>query len=110
MTDGARTPEEVDGLLEDALVLGDHAGLTALFDDRAVLVGAGTEARGAQAIAEVLTANGYVASNARVVRAGDAALVVADGGVHVVRRDRRGAWRAAISLLHVDNPEVSEEP
>ena len=99
MTTGARTPEELDCLLEDAIVLGDRAGLAALFENRAVLIGAGAEARGAEAIAEALAGRGYVASTRRVVRAGDTALVVADGGIHVLRRCGAGTWRTAIALL-----------
>ena len=36
-TDGARTPEDVDPLLEDALVLPDRAAFEALFTDGAAL-------------------------------------------------------------------------
>jgi hypothetical protein len=110
MTTGARIPEELDPLLEDAIVLGDEAGLAELFDDGAVLVCAATEARGGEAIAALLARRGYVASARRVVRAGDTAVIVADGGIHVLRRGPDRGWRAAISLLGVEAFERSEGP
>jgi hypothetical protein len=110
MTTGARIPEELDALLEDAIVLGDESGLAALFADGAVLVCASGEARGGEAIAALLARRGYVASTRRVVRAGDTAVVVADGGMHVLHRGHDRAWRAAISLLGVEAFERWEDP
>ena len=101
----ARTPDELDALLEDASVLDDPASFRALFDERALLVDPwGREARGADAIAgafrEIRSREGaYVACSSRVLRNGDSALVVADGGIHVMRRTRGRVWRVTISLL-----------
>lgn len=54
MTAGARTPEELDTLLEDAFVLHDRTLSDALFDDRGVLVeSSGLQAPGSAAIAEL---------------------------------------------------------
>ncbi len=85
MTWGARTPEELDALLEDADVLRDRRALAALFEDGAVLAaGDGPrEARGPQQIAELVTAlweqdRTYLAEPRRVIRARDTALVLAD--------------------------------
>jgi hypothetical protein len=51
MTTGARTPEELETLLEDAFLTRDRAGFQAPFDDDAVLAPAGArEARGGEAI------------------------------------------------------------
>ncbi len=116
MNPGARTPEELDALLEDAFVLRDPAALASLFEARALLVasdGAG-EARGSEEIA--LSASAlwsreltYVADPRRVVQAHDLALVLATQGTSVVRRGADGAWRYAISLLAIDQP-TKEEP
>ncbi len=108
MTAGARTPEELDNLLEDAFVLRDRAGFDAVFDDGAVLMGsAGLEARGREAIGHAIAelwARGctYVARPGRVLQTRDTALVVAEGGIHVLRRGSDGAWRSTISLLNLD--------
>ena len=105
MATGARTPEELDTLLEDAFITRDRAALGTLFDEGAVLAPAcAPEARGADAIARAgaeLWAAGrtYVGGGARVLQAGATALVVAPRGIHVARRAGDGTWRVAISLL-----------
>ena len=43
MKRGARTPEELETLLEDAFVVRDGEALIELFEDGAVLVGSGAE-------------------------------------------------------------------
>jgi hypothetical protein len=116
MNAGARTPDEVDTLLEDAFVLGDRAAFEAVFADAAVLrASGGVEARGGEAIAGTLAGPStrgrtYVARTRRVLQVRDTALVVADAGLHVVRRDGDGAWRAVISLLRLDPTTRSEDP
>jgi hypothetical protein len=113
---GARTPEELDTLLEDAFVMRDRVEFRGLYDDGAVLVAGagGREARGGEAIgraAATLWAEDriYVAGQRRVLRARDMALVVADAGVHVLRRGGDGAWRVAISLLDLDQSIEPED-
>lgn len=114
MTAGARSPEELDTLLEDAFVLRDQTLSEALFDDRAVLVEAsGLHARGGAAIAAALAAlwrrdRIYVSRPGQVLRAHDTALLVSGAAIHVLRRADDGAWRAAISLLHLD-PSIGPE-
>jgi len=108
MTPGARTPEELDTILEDAFVSRDRALSRALFEDHAVLVKAGgVEARGAEAIGHALAELWardctYVARTARVLQARDTALLVSSAATHVLRRSGDGTWRAAISLLQLD--------
>jgi len=114
MTAGARTPEELDTLLEDAFVLRDRAAFDALFDDGAVLMKDGLEARGGEAIGRALAGLWagdwtYVAHPRRVLQARDTALVVANPGIHVLRRGSDGAWRAAISLLDLDTSITRED-
>ena len=111
MSQGARTPEELDARLEAAFVLRDPGALAALFEDRALLSSGGVtgETRGSEAIA--LSASAlwardltYVADPRRIVQAHDIALVLAAQATSVVRRDADGAWRYAISLLAIDHP------
>lgn len=105
MSTGARTPEELETLLEDAFITRDRTGFRALFDDGAVLAPADAgEARGADAIgaaADRLWAAGrtYLGGDARVLQTRATALVVSRAGIHVARRDGDGTWRVAISLL-----------
>jgi hypothetical protein len=115
MTAGARTPEELETLLEDAFLLHDRAALDVLFDVGAVLIeGGGLEARGGEAISDALAQlwsrdRTYVAHPKRVLQSHDTALVVAEAGIHVLRRGSDRAWRAAISLLNLDPSTRPEE-
>ena len=112
---GARTPEELETLLEDALVVGDRAALAELFEEGAVLVaGDRPPAHGGEEIARVATElwtgdRTYVADPRRVTQARDLALVVAPQGINVVRRGSDGTWRYAISLLPFDDTTAQEE-
>ena len=115
MTTGARTPEELDQLLEDAFVTRDAHAVASLFADGAVLV-LGAQpfgARGADEISGVAAAlleadATYVAAPQRVVQAGDVALVIADDTISVVRRHGDGAWAYAIAVLALDPPTTKE--
>jgi mannose-6-phosphate isomerase-like protein (cupin superfamily)/ketosteroid isomerase-like protein len=115
MTQGAPTPEDVDTFLEDVFVLRDPTMVDAVFDDDAVLVEAGgLGARGGEAIARAVAALWagdamYVAHAHRVLQAGDTALVVADAGLHVLRRGDDRTWRAAISLLALHTSSEGED-
>jgi len=51
----------------------------------------------------------YVARTRHVLQVRDTALVVADAGIHVLRRGGDGAWRATISLLDLESPTVAAE-
>jgi hypothetical protein len=114
MDAGARTPEELEMLFEDAFVVGDRAGFCTLFDDGAVLAPEGApEARGGEAIgraaAELWTAGRtYVAGPNRVLQSRETALVVSPAGIHVARRAADGTWRVAISLLDLPTPEKED--
>jgi hypothetical protein len=110
MRPGARTPEELETLLEDAYVLHDREALSRLFDDDAVLEDDGHRAQGGDEIARHATSMWvreriYVADPRHVVQARDTALVVAEGAISVVRRGSDGAWRYAISLLTSEREE-----
>jgi ketosteroid isomerase-like protein len=109
MRRGARTPEELETLFEDAFVTRDRAAITRLFEEGAVLVAdeEAEEARGGAEIAQFATAMWnrdltYLADPNRILQARDTALVVAQSGINVVRRTD-GTWRYAISLLKIDH-------
>ena len=114
MRPGARTPEELETLFEDAFVTRDRQALTGLFEDGAVLVAGGGKAHGGEQIRELagelwernVT---YLADPRRVLQARDSALVVAPGGINVARRGSDGAWRYAIALLNPDGTTPKEE-
>ena len=116
MTQGARTPEELEALFEDAFVLRDPAALGPLFEARALLDAGGParEARGREQITLLVSTLWsprftYVADPRRVVQAHDLALVLAVQGTSVVRRGADGAWRYAISLLANDRQTKEEQ-
>ena len=117
MTQGARTPEELEALLEDAFVTRDAEALAGMFAEGAVLaVGEGRDAaRGAEEIGRLATAlwegeRTYVAEPYRVLQARDTALVLAGRAINVLRRGSDGAWRYAIALLSLDPVATKEEP
>jgi hypothetical protein len=117
MDAGARTPEELETLLEDAFVLHDPHALAKLFQPGAILVAGGglPEARGRQQIAQVAAQlwdaqRLYLADPRRVLQARDTALVLAGRATNVVRRTDNGSWRYAISLLDLEQATKSDEP
>jgi hypothetical protein len=109
MDPGARTPEELETLLEDAFVLRDHHALAQLFQPGVMLVAGGglPEARGRRQIARVAAQlwdaqRLYLADPRRVLQVRDTALVVSGHAINVVRRTDHGSWRYAISLLDLE--------
>jgi hypothetical protein len=111
---GARTPEELETLFEDTLVLRDRQALAELFEDGAVLVASDERsARGGEEIARLALAtwigdHTYVADLRRVVQARDIALIVAERGINVARRGSDGSWRYAIVRQSVDDGLMME--
>lgn len=106
MDPGARTPEELETLLEDAFVVHDPQALAQLFQPGAMLVVGGglPEARGRRQIVQVAaqlwdSQRTYLADPRRVLQVRDTALVLAGRATNVVRRGDDGSWRYAISLL-----------
>jgi hypothetical protein len=109
MPAGARTPEELETLLEDAFVLHDSQALAQLFQPGATLVMSGglPEARGHRQITQLAaqlwdSERLYFADHRRVLQARNTALVVAGRAINVARRTDNGSWRYAISLLDLD--------
>jgi hypothetical protein len=104
METGARTPEELETLLEDAFVLHDPQALADLFQPAAMLATEAWEARGRRQIARVAAQlwgadRSYLADPRRVLQVRGIALVVSGRAINVVRRADDGSWRYAISLL-----------
>ena len=52
----------------------------------------------------------YLANPRQVLQARDTVLVVADAGIHVLRRGGDGTWRATISLLGLDRLAADPSP
>ena len=116
MGKGARTPEELEVLFEDAFVIRDRDALAGLFEDGAVLVGDrdGREARGGDEIgrwAREMWAQDrtYLADPRRILQARDTGLVLTRHGINVVRRGTDGAWRYVIALLSRDDTTTEED-
>jgi hypothetical protein len=116
MRPGARTPEELETLLEDAFVIRNGDALAELFEDGAVLVADdGTrEARGGQEIARLASQmwqrnRTYLADPRRVLQARNTGLILTKQGINVVRRGSDGAWRYAIAVLSHDDTTTEED-
>jgi hypothetical protein len=116
MTVGGQTPEELETLREDALLMHDADALAQLFEEAGVLVVAhgAWQAPGAWEIARGSWPlwrhqRGYLAAPRRVFQARDTALLLGDGIINVARRGPDGSWRYAISLLH-DGPAPGAGP
>jgi ketosteroid isomerase-like protein len=111
----ARTPDELDALLEDAFVLRDRRAVAALFESDALLLDAAAgQARGANEIASWARQTWkrgltYAAAEPCVFQTGDTALVVTRDGIAVARRHDQRSWRYAIALLSVDHTTAKEE-
>ena len=111
MATGARTPEELETLLEDTLVLRDYEALPGLFEQWAVLAvdGAPSRLQGAapvDAFSSGVSGDSYLAEPLLVIQARDIALVVTVLGANVVRRGADGCWRYAI--FHIRNQAPTE--
>lgn len=115
MTRGARTPEELETLLEDAIIVRDRVALALLFENAAVL-DAGLPAGEARGQAEIAAAASsiwerertWVAGARLVIQAGDTVLSLGRGA-RVLRRGPDRAWRFAIAVLDHRDPEGTKE-
>jgi ketosteroid isomerase-like protein len=109
MGGGARAPEELETLFEDAFVLRDAEAVARLFEAGAMLVVGGglPQARGHREIARLATRAwdlqpSYLADPERVLQVGDTALILGRRAVNVVRRGNDGSWRYIIAFLDLE--------
>ncbi|HEY0619760.1 MAG TPA: hypothetical protein VGD15_19295 [Kribbella sp.] len=105
---GARTPEELETMLEDAFVIHDHEVLEQLFEPEAVLHTKGSQACGRAEIKRVVTQlwdhqGTYLADPGTVLQAQGTALMVSGRAINVVRRGENGTWRYAIVFLTLNS-------
>ena len=109
--DGGQTPEELETLLEDAVLLGDADAVAGLFQPGGVLVaGAAPPLRGRGQIREAAAAlclrrPGYLAEPRRVLQVRDVALLLGRDVVNLARRGDDGTWRYDICVLLPDQEE-----
>ncbi len=103
--DGGQTPEELETLLEDAILMGDADAVAGLFQPSGVLaVDTERELRGHSQIGEAAAAlrryrPGYLATPRRVFRVRDMALMLGPDVVNLAHRGDDGTWRYAICVL-----------
>ena len=104
MPAGAASPEELEGMLEDACLLIGTSFLPDLFDVEAVLLARGTsQVRGRSAIVDVIIGQlrdggCYVAAPQLVMQSGPLALIISGAAISVARRNLAG-WHYVISRL-----------
>ena len=103
MPAGAASPEELEGMLEDACLLNDTLVLPSLFDVDAVLLARGTNQVRGPAIANVIIdqlrdGGSYVAAPQLVLQSGPLALIISANATSVARRNLDG-WHYVISRL-----------
>lgn len=94
----ASSPEELETLLEDAVLLGDEAAVTALFEQAAVIVNGPSINGRAQAL-PVLAPLEYVASAIALTVRHDLALMVGEHTINVCCQGSDGTWRLLIALV-----------
>lgn len=108
MRGGASTPEELETLFEDTLMLRDGQALARLFEDGAVLVAEGRAPGGGDvsiaplALARWSGEQSYVADPQSVVQVQELALIVAERSINLARRARDGTWRYVIVFARCD--------
>jgi hypothetical protein len=110
MQAGARTPEELETLLEDAFLMHDQCALSGLFEKGAVLAGRdGSQvAHGRTQIVEATTIGWareepYLAAPLRVLQTRNTALITGACAISVARRSGDGAWRYSIAHLYTQS-------
>jgi hypothetical protein len=110
MVSGGRTPEELETLLEDAVLMADAAAAARLFEPYGLLFAeeAACELRGREGIRRAaagwLFRDGYLGTARHVLQAGDTALLLGADVASVVRRREDGSWKYLICVLAAGQP------
>ena len=100
----AFSPNELETLLEDAVLLGDGPAAAELFEPGGVLIPGprSPQARGRAAIAAYVHAAsgrpGYLAGSPLTAHSRDIALLAGPAAINVARRRTDGSWLFVISL------------
>jgi hypothetical protein len=116
MSSGAHSPEELEVLFEDTLMLRDEEVLARLFEEGALLfTGDGRFAHGiteSTRLALLLWQGerSYVADPKHILLARNIALIVAERDINVARRGSDGIWRYAIVRLPFEGASAHERP
>lgn len=100
----ASSPEELETLLEDAVLLGDQAAVLALFEPGAVLITGPRVTGPEQALAE-LASLGYVAATRTVAGRCEVAVIVGDHAVNVSCRGPDRSWRLVATIVRPGTPQ-----
>jgi len=100
----AQSPEELEILLEDALVLHDDAAVAALFEESGVLVERSGCVRGRNQVAYLLAQQDYLAAPCSVTVVSNVAIVVGPQTVNISCRDPREGWRLVATIITSDPP------
>jgi hypothetical protein len=95
----AVSPEELEILLEDALLLHDAAAVAALFEDRGVLVTGPGSITGRTQAADALAEYDFIASPRSVTLLHDIAVVVGDHTVNISCRGTDRRWRLVVAIM-----------
>jgi hypothetical protein len=95
----ASSPEELEILLEDALIMHDAAAVAALFEDRGVLVTVPGSVVGPAQAAIALEEHTFVASPHSATLVGDIAVVVGDHTVNISSRGTDRRWRLVVAIV-----------
>jgi len=95
----AQSPEELELLLEDALVLQDATAVAALFQDAGVLVERSGGVRGRNQVASLLAQQDYLAAPRSVTVVSNVAIVVGPQTVNVSCRNPGGGWRLVAAIV-----------
>jgi hypothetical protein len=102
----ASSPEELEALLEDAVLLGDEAAVLSLFDAGAVLI-TGPRVTGPEtALAELATLE-YVAATRTVAERRDLAVLVGEQAANVSCRAPDGVWRLVAVIVRTPRDSMS---
>ena len=104
----ASSPEELETLLEDAVLMGDEAAVTALFHAGAVFI-TGPRIAGPEQALEELSKLGYVASTRTASVRHDAAVVVGDHAVNVCIRTPDRAWLLIATIVRAARQTTGSE-